>query len=399
MACMVDFARRQAGLANSPTPAPWRNRRSDKALDICSCDSFSHYACGREFTYWMKETGYMSTPCWRVGENLAWGTGEYGSVRSIFTAWMRSPDHRANVLGDFDETGLSLQVGTLEGHTGTRVWAQHFGSHCDSARRSAVEAAAGSRCRRSATRSARTLKRSACPRRPARRSRRSRRLRQRPDARPIADHRPAGPLGQLGGALGLLGSVEGGGADGHHRGLRGAGGGQRLVDPLDQLARAAAAAQRSGRAQSSALVALRLAHPLHVRRRRANPFEDLWSSSNYGPGRRSLGGRQHDRLGSSPRRCQSATSRIAMRGLSIVDGPTMVGWRGSCAQLTTRPSGSLHDSLHVGSAIWAWDSRRVESAMDDPGSPGAGAGTGHAPPSLGTICSSNSSECVARYSI
>jgi uncharacterized protein YkwD len=131
MECMVNFARRQAGLGELGDAGALAQSARDKALDIFSCDSFSHYACGREFTYWMKETGYMSTPCWRVGENLAWGTGEYSTVRSIFTAWMRSPDHRANVLGDFDETGLSLQVGTLEGNPGTRVWAEHFGSHCD----------------------------------------------------------------------------------------------------------------------------------------------------------------------------------------------------------------------------------------------------------------------------
>ena len=131
MACMVNFARRQVGLGELADSDALARSASDKSRDILSCDSFSHTACGREFTYWIKETGYMSTPCWRVGENLAWGSGEYGSARSIFIAWMRSPDHRANVLGDFDETGLSLQVGTLEGNVGTRVWAQHFGSHCD----------------------------------------------------------------------------------------------------------------------------------------------------------------------------------------------------------------------------------------------------------------------------
>lgn len=131
MECMVNFARRQAGLGELAESGALAESARDKSADILSCDSFSHYACGREFTYWMKETGYMSAPCWHVGENLAWGSGEYGSVRSIFIAWMRSPDHRANVLGDFDETGVSLETGTLEGNAGTRVWAQHFGSHCD----------------------------------------------------------------------------------------------------------------------------------------------------------------------------------------------------------------------------------------------------------------------------
>ncbi|HEY5816250.1 MAG TPA: CAP domain-containing protein [Solirubrobacterales bacterium] len=130
MACMVAFARRQAGLGELADEDALARSAEDKSLDVLRCDEFSHSACGREFTYWMEETGYTSAPCWRVGENLAWGAGEYGTVRSIFTAWMRSPGHRVNILGDFEETGLSLQVGTLEGLSGTHVWAQHFGSRC-----------------------------------------------------------------------------------------------------------------------------------------------------------------------------------------------------------------------------------------------------------------------------
>jgi uncharacterized protein YkwD len=130
MTCMVDFARRQAGLGGLAEAAALSQSAQDKSLDVLRCDEFSHFACGRDFTYWMRETGYTSTPCWRVGENLAWGTGEYGSVRSIFVAWMRSPSHRENILGDFDESGLSLEVGSLDGEPGTRVWAEHFGSHC-----------------------------------------------------------------------------------------------------------------------------------------------------------------------------------------------------------------------------------------------------------------------------
>lgn len=133
MSCMVNFARRAAGLNELADASALAQSALDKSEDILRCDSFSHFACGREFTYWMKQAGYISTPCWRVGENLAWGTGEYGTVRSIFIAWMRSPGHRANVLGDFDETGLSLQVGTLEGRPDARIWAQHFGTQCSGA--------------------------------------------------------------------------------------------------------------------------------------------------------------------------------------------------------------------------------------------------------------------------
>lgn len=130
MECMINFARREAGMNKLADSDALEQSALDKSLDVLRCDSFSHFACGREFTYWMKETGYISTPCWRVGENLAWGIGEYGTVRSIFIAWMRSPGHRENLLGNYEETGLSLQVGKLEGRPGARVWAEHFGTHC-----------------------------------------------------------------------------------------------------------------------------------------------------------------------------------------------------------------------------------------------------------------------------
>lgn len=130
MLCMVNYARTQAGEQALRDNGTLTESASDKSRDVLECDSFSHTACGREFTYWMRATGYLSMPCWRAGENLAWGAGEYGSVRSIFRAWMRSPEHRANILGDYAETGIDVRTGTLGGIAGTRVWAEHFGSSC-----------------------------------------------------------------------------------------------------------------------------------------------------------------------------------------------------------------------------------------------------------------------------
>jgi uncharacterized protein YkwD len=130
MRCMVAYARSKSGLAELAKDEALEQSAGGKANDVISCDEFSHFACGRDFTYWMQEAGYMSTPCWRVGENLAWGVGAYGTVRSIFRAWMSSPGHRENILEDFSETGVSLRIGALSGQAGTHVWAEHFGSHC-----------------------------------------------------------------------------------------------------------------------------------------------------------------------------------------------------------------------------------------------------------------------------
>jgi uncharacterized protein YkwD len=131
MLCMTNFARAQVGEGELEDTAALQESAGDKTRDILECESFSHDACGREFTYWMRATGYLSAQCWRVGENLAWGAGEYGTVRSIFRALMRSPEHRANILGDFSQVGIDLQTGPLNGSPRVGVWTQHFGSHCE----------------------------------------------------------------------------------------------------------------------------------------------------------------------------------------------------------------------------------------------------------------------------
>jgi uncharacterized protein YkwD len=131
MRCMTDFARVQAGIGSLSDSQQLDLSAQEKSADVLGCDSFSHEACGREFSYWMRQSGYMSSSCWHVGENLAWGAGEYGTVRSIFRAWMRSPEHRHNILGDYSEMGIDLATGDLEGETGTHVWTEHFGSHCE----------------------------------------------------------------------------------------------------------------------------------------------------------------------------------------------------------------------------------------------------------------------------
>jgi uncharacterized protein YkwD len=130
MRCMTNFARRHDGLGQFGNAAALDHSAIRKTGDIIRCDSFSHYACGRDFTYWMQRSGYLAARCWRAGENIAWGADRQGSVRSIFVAWLHSPEHRANLLGRYSQIGIALSVGTLEGHRDAHVWTQDFGSHC-----------------------------------------------------------------------------------------------------------------------------------------------------------------------------------------------------------------------------------------------------------------------------
>jgi uncharacterized protein YkwD len=63
-----------------------------------------------------------------AGENLAWGTGDRGTARSIIDAWLASPEHRANLLRpSFTRVGigdiLATFLGTSDAHVVTADFA------------------------------------------------------------------------------------------------------------------------------------------------------------------------------------------------------------------------------------------------------------------------------------
>jgi uncharacterized protein YkwD len=49
---------------------------------------------------------------WTLGENLAWGTGAYGTPRGALEAWMNSAGHRENILrGAYRDVGIGVVIG------------------------------------------------------------------------------------------------------------------------------------------------------------------------------------------------------------------------------------------------------------------------------------------------
>jgi uncharacterized protein YkwD len=131
MECMVNFARQQAGLPRLADSRKLDGSAANKGGDILRCNQFSHEACGRDFLYWFRRAGYVGGQCWWAAENLAWGTGSLGTVRAIVKAWLRSPGHRANLLGaEYDQFGIALRIGSLSGSPNAHVWVNHFGRHC-----------------------------------------------------------------------------------------------------------------------------------------------------------------------------------------------------------------------------------------------------------------------------
>jgi uncharacterized protein YkwD len=114
--CLLNKERSNAGL--KPLD---RNKQLQKAAQrhnerMVGTGCFDH-ECGGESDLGkrLESVGYLSGGLtrWAYGENIAWGSGSYGTARSIVAAWMDSPPHRANILSnDFRDIGIGFTAGT-----------------------------------------------------------------------------------------------------------------------------------------------------------------------------------------------------------------------------------------------------------------------------------------------
>ena len=126
MLCMVSFARTASGLPALPRDPDLMDAAARKARDIFACQQFSHTACGLSFTQRMTDADYAFRA---AGENIAFGTGGAGSVRSVMAGWLNSPGHRANILNPvYRDQGIAVAGGSLGGFPNGRVWVNEFGT-------------------------------------------------------------------------------------------------------------------------------------------------------------------------------------------------------------------------------------------------------------------------------
>jgi uncharacterized protein YkwD len=80
----------------------------------------------------LTSVGYLpGNGSWAAGENIAWGEGALATPQSIMTAWMNSPDHRANILSrDYSDVGLGVAIGSPAGDTSAAAtYTNDFGHH------------------------------------------------------------------------------------------------------------------------------------------------------------------------------------------------------------------------------------------------------------------------------
>lgn len=125
MSCMVNFARRGAGLHGLRRNRLLTLAATRKARDVIACRQFSHTACGRPFATRISQAGYRYRA---AGENLAMGDGPSGAPREVMRAWLDSSGHRSNLLRPiYRDQGIALRVGDMPGYPHALVWVNEFG--------------------------------------------------------------------------------------------------------------------------------------------------------------------------------------------------------------------------------------------------------------------------------
>jgi uncharacterized protein YkwD len=65
---------------------------------------------------------------WALGENLAWGTGSFGTPRGAVEAWTDSPGHRANLLRrTYRDVGIGVVLGVPVSDAAGATYTVDFG--------------------------------------------------------------------------------------------------------------------------------------------------------------------------------------------------------------------------------------------------------------------------------
>ncbi len=112
---LLNEIRQQHGLSALTASTPLRNPARFHSADMLQNDYFEHDS--RAEAWDVRINRYIKAPL--IGEDLAWGTGSYGTPEGIVSQWMHSPPHRAIILtAGLHRVGLGIATGTFDSTPG-----------------------------------------------------------------------------------------------------------------------------------------------------------------------------------------------------------------------------------------------------------------------------------------
>ncbi len=120
---LTNALRQEQGIAPLSPLSTLHVSSRQKAVDMANLQYFGHISPqDSQLGNFLKEAGYNYTV---AGENLAMG---FTSAEEIFSAWMKSPSHYANLVDpEFTQFGVSIENGYFD-NLSTVYVAQHFGT-------------------------------------------------------------------------------------------------------------------------------------------------------------------------------------------------------------------------------------------------------------------------------
>lgn len=112
--CLLNVERTKRGLRKLHLSGSLTKSARYQSRDMVSRHYFEHKrAGGPDLAKRVRSAGYLSgARGLSVGENIAWGTGEFATPESLMRAWMHSRGHRQNILDrGYRDIGVGIVVG------------------------------------------------------------------------------------------------------------------------------------------------------------------------------------------------------------------------------------------------------------------------------------------------
>jgi len=125
MVCLIDYARRRAGLSRLPVSGTLSSSARLKGEEILRCGVFAHSPCGDDPAAGVRSLAYRGS----FGENLYVADGAFAAPRVALDRWLNSPGHRENLLRPQwrVQSVYVVKVPSFREYRNGEVWVSHFG--------------------------------------------------------------------------------------------------------------------------------------------------------------------------------------------------------------------------------------------------------------------------------
>jgi uncharacterized protein YkwD len=112
---LLNVIRQQHGLSRFTASTQLRKAARSHSDDMIAHDYFDHDSPHQAWD--VRVSRYMKSSL--IGENIAWGTGSYGTPEGIVSQWMHSAPHRHIILmAGMHRVGLGISTGKFDGTPG-----------------------------------------------------------------------------------------------------------------------------------------------------------------------------------------------------------------------------------------------------------------------------------------